>query len=118
MVSFFWVTWRLFRDLYQAVQKDLGFRSLLGLFTLVLIVGTVFYWRWEGWGIIDSLYFCVMTMATIGYGDIVPTTSFSKLFTIVYTLLSVGLFAATVSQFVSIMLVHRKKSTQDKSGSV
>lgn len=45
-----------------------------------------------------------MTMSTIGYGDLVPTSTISKLFTIIYALLSIGVFVAVVSKLVQIVL--------------
>jgi voltage-gated potassium channel len=43
--------------------------------------------------IINSLYFTVITVATLGYGDIVPITPVQKLFTITLVLGGVGLIA-------------------------
>ena len=49
-----------------------------------LLVGTIFYHWAEGWSYLDSVYFCVVSLGTVGYGDLVPTTPVAKLFTIVY----------------------------------
>ena len=40
----------------------------------LLVVGTIFYVLVEGWGVVDALYFCAMSLATVGYGDVVPET--------------------------------------------
>ncbi|NEE01474.1 two pore domain potassium channel family protein [Phytoactinopolyspora halotolerans] len=53
---------------------------------------TVFYSLTEGWSVLDSLYFSVVTGLTIGYGDLAPEQAVSKVFTMIYALLSVGLF--------------------------
>ena len=38
----------------------------------LLLTGTLFYWRFEDWSIIQSLYFCVVTLTTVGFGDLTP----------------------------------------------
>lgn len=60
-------------------------------FLLMICVGTIVYAFAEGWSFVDAAYFSVITLTTIGYGDIHPTMTFTKLFTIVYVLIGVGL---------------------------
>jgi hypothetical protein len=45
------------------------------------LLGTLFYWRVEGRSVLDSFYFCVLTLATVGGGDLAPTTLVGKIFT-------------------------------------
>lgn len=85
----------LFRTLWRGVREDPEFRALVVAMGFILGGGTLFYWRAEGWSLVDSLYFCVITMATIGYGDLAPTTPLSKLFTVVFVILGIGLFAVS-----------------------
>lgn len=47
---------------------------------------------WADWTYIDCFYFVSMTMCTVGYGDIAPTTTGSRVFTIVMVCISVALF--------------------------
>jgi voltage-gated potassium channel Kch len=112
MTSFFINLWKLLVALWYGIKEDEEFRALLFLLTTLLIGGTYFYWHVEGWSVIDSLYFSIMTMSTIGYGDLVPTTDISKLFTIIFAILSIGVFVAVVSKLVQITLQHKKKSRQ------
>jgi hypothetical protein len=44
------------------------------------------------------LYFCVVTLATVGYGDFAPRTSFGKVFTIVYILIGAGVFVVLAAE--------------------
>ena len=108
MISFFISLTRLLAAIRQGIKNDTEFRALLYVLLTLLTGATVFYWRNEGWSIIDSLYFSVMTMSTIGYGDFVPTSTLSKLFTIVYALLSIGVFVAVVSKLVNIILKQKR----------
>jgi voltage-gated potassium channel len=59
--------------------------------------GTIFYSLVEGWGVLDSLYFSVMTLLTVGYGDLVPTTDASKAFTILYVLVGAGILVGFIT---------------------
>jgi voltage-gated potassium channel len=46
---------------------------------------------------VAALYFSVITMATVGYGDIIPTNPTSRLFVISIVIFGVTVFATTVS---------------------
>lgn len=39
---------------------------------LYLLVGCVMFAEWEGWNYLDSIYFCVISLTKIGFGDFVP----------------------------------------------
>jgi len=45
-------------------------------------IGATFYMKMEGWSFLDSIYFLAVTISTVGFGDLYPTTDFSKAFTI------------------------------------
>lgn len=40
-----------------------------------LFIGTMFFSKVENWRKIDALYFCFITVTTIGFGDFIPGTS-------------------------------------------
>jgi hypothetical protein len=73
---------------------DKGSRVVLLWFVIILVVGVLVYHALEGWSVLDALYFCVITLATIGYGDLTPTTPIAKLFTIVYVFNGIGILLA------------------------
>lgn len=47
---------------------------------------------WADWTYIDCFYFVSQTMTTVGYGDIAPTTTGSRVLSIVMVCISVALF--------------------------
>ena len=83
--------------------EDNEFKALVISFIFILISGTAFYTLVEKWSIIDSMYFCVMTISTIGFGDFAPTTTLSKLFTIVMALSGIGVFVAIVTKLAQAL---------------
>ena len=76
------------------VLRDRESRSVLGWAGGTLLLGTLVYHWLEGWSYLDALYFCVISLATIGYGDLTPTTPVAKLFTIVYVINGVVILLA------------------------
>jgi hypothetical protein len=81
LTAFLTVLARLLRIIHRS-WRDPEFRGLF--FLLLLFGGTLFYRQAEGWSLLDSLYFSVITLTTVGYGDLYPTTDASKVFTILY----------------------------------
>ena len=114
MLGFFVNLYKLLRAVRHGIRLDEEFRVLLVVLLTLLGGATYFYSSVEGWSVIDSLYFSVMTMSTIGYGDFTPTTTFSKIFTIIFAVLSIGVFVAVVSKIVTIILAEKKASKARK----
>jgi len=75
-----------------------SFSVLAALAAGALVTGTVAYRLLEDWGWIDSFYFSVITLTTVGYGDLSPSTPASKLFTIVYVITGISLIGAYLNE--------------------
>ena len=107
----------IFRRLAAVVRTawtDQVFRGAAASILTLLAVATVFYVVVEGWSILDSIYFAVVTGLTIGYGDLVPQHSVSKVFTIFYALLAVGLFVTLATSLAKASLERAARGRPDK----
>lgn len=59
---------------------------------------------------IDAVYFTVITMATVGYGDITPRTTDARLFTISLVVLGLAVFATSLPAIVAPLIDKRMKN--------
>jgi voltage-gated potassium channel len=73
------------------------YRVLLSSALLVLAIGTVFYHLVEKLSWVNSYYFSVVTLTTVGYGDLAPHTNAGKIFTTFYLMIGVGIITAFIS---------------------
>ena len=83
------------------------YKKLLVAAVVLLVVGTVVY-RWlEDWSWVDSFYFSVVAVATVGFGDITPSSDGSKLFTVAYILAGISIFATYLDARMKYHAVRR-----------
>ena len=50
----------------------------LSLLSSYLFLGAILFSEWENWKFLDGAYFCFVTLATIGLGDLVPGKSITS----------------------------------------
>ncbi|KAK9267553.1 hypothetical protein L1049_009981 [Liquidambar formosana] len=86
-------------------------RQACFLLILYLSLGVAIYWFNRGnfsgdetHPVVDALYFCIVTMCTIGYGDITPSSASTKLFSIMFVLVGFGFIDILLTGMVSYML--------------
>lgn len=72
-----------------------------GLLLLLLpMIGTAGYMAIEGWSFLDALYMSVITVTTIGFGEVQPLDDTGRVFTIFFAIAGVGaIFYALLSVF-------------------
>jgi voltage-gated potassium channel Kch len=108
---------RPFKAFVRAIRGQLhdeAFRATLVLLVGLLVAGTLIYPILEGWSFVDSLYFSVVTLATVGYGDLHPTTDIGKLFTVLYILSGVGVLVVFASRVVNGMVTDRSEGIRQR----
>lgn len=91
--------------------RSLGRRMLLSI-VAIFVASTLFFSWVEGWSLLDSLYFTVVTLTTVGYGDLAPSSPLSRGFTIILILTGVGYILAFLNYLVG-RTVERRRSDPD-----
>ena len=92
------------------------------VFLLMISIGAFAYHKVEGWRYLDSIYFVVITVTTIGYGDLVPHTDTGKIFTIFFSFFGIAMafyFVSLISAYIfkrhfRIRLGQLRKSVKEK----
>ena len=105
--------WHILKILFRQDEQ----KAIMMAVLFILTIGTIFYHNIEKMSYLDALYFSVMTLATVGYGDLSPHTALGKLFTIVYVLIGVGIITAVIANFNRALVEYHKnkKHSEEKA---
>ena len=84
-------------------------RIFLGVFLAVVLLGTLGFAVVENLRLSDAFYFTIVTVGTVGYGDIHPTTQMGKVLAILVIVMGVGTFLGVIANATEIMLNRRER---------
>ena len=95
-------------------HDPIRFRLAINLvvFLAVLVSGTIVFMFIENRPFIDAFYYIIVTMATVGYGDIVPTTPAGKIIAVVLIITGVGTFLGVIANATEMMLSRRETQSR------
>ncbi|BEQ16847.1 potassium channel family protein [Desulfoferula mesophila] len=94
-------------------QTRFRLRIFLGVMLAVLVLGTVGFTLAEGLPLYDAVYFSIVTVTTVGYGDISPHTPLGKVLAIFLILGGVGTFMGVVANFTEMLISRREKAARE-----
>lgn len=84
------------------------------IFIVLLSVGVVGFMIFEDMSLINAVYFSIVTMATVGYGDFHPETGIGKLLTIIIIIGGVGTFLSVVASITDLLVNRREEEIRQK----
>ena len=81
--------------------------KLVLLSVLLIALGTAGYMFIEKWNMLDALYMTVITVSTIGYGEVHAVSPQGRIFTLVLIVLGVGFFLYVIGNVVQFLVEGR-----------
>ncbi len=89
-------------SLDEAEMITRRFWYIAGAAFVTVLIGSEIFMHLEHVAFIDALYFSVVSLLTVGYGDVTPHTTEGKIFVMAYLLVGISIMAV----FVETLLRH------------
>jgi len=93
-------------QIMDAVRRRL--KIFLGLFLAITAMGTLGFMVLEDLPFVKAFYYNIVTMSTVGFGDIHPTSDASRLFTLLLIVLGGGTFLGAIANATEMFLLKRE----------
>ncbi|KAK9371963.1 uncharacterized protein V1513DRAFT_460976 [Lipomyces chichibuensis] len=74
------------------------------LFSIFLLIGALVFAKLEGWTYFHGIYFCSLSLLTVGYGDFVPSKPGTKSFFVLWSLIAVPLMTILISSMCDTII--------------
>jgi voltage-gated potassium channel Kch len=84
------------------------------VFLCVIIGGMIALILAEGFSLLDAVYFLIVTIATVGYGDLYPVTPLGKITVIIVIICGVGVFISFVANSIEYLIDKRERAERLK----
>ena len=103
------------RRLYRSLKRRNVF-SILGVTTAIILFGALglytldaHYWKKGASGIVDTLWWALVTITTVGYGDVVPHSVLGRVVGLILMLSGVVLVSMFTATIASIFVERKIK---------
>jgi len=95
---------RSFELIYNGNQVKSRLRFVALQILGLLVLGTTGYMIIEGWGVLDALYMTVITVTTVGLGEVRTLGGSGRIFTIILVVLGVAVWAYALGSFSQLLI--------------
>ncbi len=98
------------------MQSNISFRLkiYLTIFSVLMLLAIAGFMLFEQMSLTDAVYFSIVTMATVGYGDIHPQTDIGKILTMIIIVGGVGTFLGVVASVTDLFVNRREESLRQQ----
>lgn len=98
-----------FKKNIREKQKMNKFNYMLILTTIVIVLGAVMISLLEGMSFEDALWWSFVTFTTVGYGDVLLTTSMGRLVAVLLMIFGIGFIGITTSTIAAYIINGGKR---------
>ncbi|MDA0196896.1 MAG: potassium channel family protein, partial [Bacteroidetes bacterium] len=101
----------------------LFFRAFVGLIIYFILLSLLIWYEKDSTqsaitNYPNAIWYSVVTLTSVGYGDIYPMTIYGRLIGYVFVLVSLGVYALLISQFGNIMMTIRENKKKGYNGTI
>ena len=98
-----------------SVRRNACFSSICkpivnaSIVVIYFAIGCAVYMHYEGWNLTDAIYFQMVTVSTVGYGDFSPSTDAMRVFTVFWILIGIIVVFTQLAKavnFFTLPIVH------------
>ncbi len=89
---------------YTLNRRFLNYRIAFILFGSSLLIGTTGFMLLEGYSLTDGFYMSVITISTVGFMEVEPLSHIGRVFTSMYIIVNIGIFAYSISAFTNAII--------------
>jgi len=97
----------LLKKFYHVLRKENLHRVCLIIFLLIFLGSAAFVYFEKQLKFIDALWWSIVTMTTVGYGDISPATTGGRIVGMVVMLLGIGFLGILTATIASVLVENR-----------
>ncbi len=94
----------------QEVRRRL--QLFITLFLIVTVIGTVGFMMIQDLSFADAFYYNIVTMSTVGYGDIHPTTQAGRIFAVLLIVMGGATFLGVIANATEILIIRRESQSR------